>query len=93
MKDLASTAAALVAPAKGILAADESIPELSALLASAGIAPTEANRRAYHEMLLTTPALALLKRHRPDLKISVIVEPRFAEIFAGKLRQPMPPAR
>jgi fructose-bisphosphate aldolase class I len=58
MKDLASTAAALVAPAKGILAADESIPELSALLASAGIAPTEANRRAYHEMLVTTPALA-----------------------------------
>jgi heptosyltransferase-3 len=27
--------------------------------------------------------LALLKHHRPDLKISVIVEPRFAEIFDG----------
>jgi fructose-bisphosphate aldolase class I len=58
MKELASMDASLVAPAKGILAADESIRELSALLASAGIAPTEANRRAYHEMLVTTPTLA-----------------------------------
>lgn len=47
MKDLASTAAALVAPAKGILAADESIPGLSA-----------PDRLAYHEMLVTTPGLA-----------------------------------
>jgi fructose-bisphosphate aldolase, class I len=46
MKDLASTAAALVAPAKGILAADESIPGLSA-----------PGRLAYHEMLVTTPGL------------------------------------
>lgn len=47
MKDLASTAAALVASAKGILAADESIPGLSA-----------PDRLAYHEMLVTTPGLA-----------------------------------
>jgi heptosyltransferase-3 len=33
--------------------------------------------------VLTTPAIALLKSHRPDLKISVIVEPRFASIFEG----------
>jgi heptosyltransferase-3 len=39
--------------------------------------------RSLGDCVLTTPALALLKRHRPDLKISVIVEPRFAEIFAG----------
>lgn len=37
--------------------------------------------RSLGDCVLTTPALALLKRHRPDLKISVIVEPRFAEIF------------
>ena len=47
MKDLASTAAALVASARGILAADESIPGLSA-----------PDRLAYHEMLVTTPGLA-----------------------------------
>jgi heptosyltransferase-3 len=39
--------------------------------------------RSLGDCVLTTPALALLKLHRPDLKISVIVEPRFAEIFAG----------
>jgi ADP-heptose:LPS heptosyltransferase len=39
--------------------------------------------RSLGDCVLTTPALALLKNHRPDLKISVIVEPRFAEIFAG----------
>jgi ADP-heptose:LPS heptosyltransferase len=39
--------------------------------------------RSLGDCVLTTPAISLLKRHRPDLKISVIVEPRFAEIFAG----------
>ena len=39
--------------------------------------------RSLGDCVLTTPALALLKQHRPDLKISVIVEPRFAEVFAG----------
>jgi heptosyltransferase III len=39
--------------------------------------------RSLGDCVLTTPALALLQRHRPDLKISVIVEPRFAEIFDG----------
>jgi len=47
MRDLASTAAALVAPAKGILAADEGAPGLSV-----------PGRLAYHEMLVTTPGLA-----------------------------------
>ena len=37
--------------------------------------------RSLGDCVLTTPALFLLKRHRPDLKISVIVEPRFAEIW------------
>src|SRR6204780_3334018 len=39
--------------------------------------------RSLGDCVLTTPALALLKLHRPDLKIRVIVDPRFAEIFAG----------
>ncbi len=56
--DLARTAAAMVAPGKGILAADESIKTMSARLEKAGVAPTEENRRAYREMLVTTPRLA-----------------------------------
>jgi lipopolysaccharide heptosyltransferase III len=39
--------------------------------------------RSLGDCVLTTPALALLRRHRPDLKITVIVEPRFAAIFEG----------
>jgi fructose-bisphosphate aldolase class I len=57
MNDLAGTAAALVAPCKGILAADESIATMSARLEKAGVEPTEENRRAYREMLVTAPGL------------------------------------
>jgi heptosyltransferase-3 len=39
--------------------------------------------RSLGDCVLTTPALALLTNHRPDLKITVIVEPRFAAIFEG----------
>ena len=58
MSDLASTAAALVAPGKGILAANESVRTSCARLVAAGVAPTAGNRCAYREMLVTTPGLA-----------------------------------
>src|SRR5581483_5928715 len=37
--------------------------------------------RSLGDCVLTTPALALLKRARPDLGIGVAVEPRFAAVF------------
>ena len=58
MTDLTAVAAALVAPGKGVLAADESAPAMSARLVRARVPPTEENRRAYREMLVTAPALA-----------------------------------
>jgi fructose-bisphosphate aldolase, class I len=58
MKDaLHGTAQAMVSRPRGILAADESIPTMSSRLEKVGIAVTEENRRAYREMLLTTPEL------------------------------------
>lgn len=51
------TAARLMTHGKGILAADESIPTMSTRLVNAGIEPTEENRRAYREMLISTPGL------------------------------------
>jgi len=39
--------------------------------------------RSLGDCVLTTPAIALLKAHRPDLEISLIVEPRFAAVFEG----------
>ncbi|MEO6750827.1 MAG: class I fructose-bisphosphate aldolase [Opitutus sp.] len=54
---LTATARALVAPGKGILAADESFPTIGKRFAGLEITATEANRRAYRELLFTTPAL------------------------------------
>jgi len=52
-----TTARALVAPGKGILAADESTPTIAKRLATIGLESTEARRRAYREMLFRTPGL------------------------------------
>lgn len=39
--------------------------------------------RSLGDCVLTTPALWLLKQARPDLRIGVVVEDRFAPVFAG----------
>jgi len=54
---VASTAASLVAPGKGILAADESLPTIGKRFKALDIPSTEENRRAYRELLFTTPGL------------------------------------
>jgi fructose-bisphosphate aldolase, class I len=53
------TASELAGTGRGILAADESIKTMNTRLNAAGVQPTEANRRAYREMLITTPDLPL----------------------------------
>jgi fructose-bisphosphate aldolase class I len=53
-ENLESVARKLVAPGKGILAADESTPTIEKRLKSIGVASTEENRRAYREVLFTT---------------------------------------
>lgn len=49
--------------------------------------------RSLGDCVLTTPAIELLKRARPDLQIAVVVEERFAEIFAGNpdIERVLPP--
>ena len=54
---LAAIAQAMVAPGKGIIAIDESTATIKKRFDSVGIECTEENRRAYREMLLTTPKL------------------------------------
>src|SRR4051794_35279309 len=39
--------------------------------------------RSLGDCVLTTPALRILKEARPDLRIGVLVEDRFGDIFAG----------
>src|SRR2546428_1462223 len=53
-ENLESVARKLVAPGKGILAADESSPTIEKRLKSINVSSTEENRRAYREILFTT---------------------------------------
>jgi fructose-bisphosphate aldolase class I len=49
----------LVGDRRGILAADESPATMSKRLEGAGVEPTEENRRAYRELLITAPDLSV----------------------------------
>jgi hypothetical protein len=53
--ELHETAAALVAEGKGILAADESTGTIKKRFDTIGVESTEENRRAYRNLLFTTP--------------------------------------
>ncbi len=55
---LNSTARAMVAQGKGLLAMDESTPSCNVRFAKQGIAQTETARRDYRELILRTPGLA-----------------------------------
>jgi fructose-bisphosphate aldolase class I len=54
---LEATARALVAPGKGILAADESTGTIEKRFKAVGVQGTEENRRAYRELLFSAPGL------------------------------------
>jgi fructose-bisphosphate aldolase class I len=54
MSELEATARAMVAPGRGILAADESSPTIKKRFDSIRVESTEDNRRSYRQMLFTT---------------------------------------
>jgi len=56
-QELIDTANALVADDKGLLAMDESNPTCNKRFAKLGIPQTEETRRAYRELIVTTPGL------------------------------------
>lgn len=56
-ENLNSVARAMVAPGKGILAADESTPTIKKRFDSVSVESTEENRRSYREMLFTAPGI------------------------------------
>ncbi|KKW23633.1 MAG: Fructose-bisphosphate aldolase [Candidatus Kaiserbacteria bacterium GW2011_GWB1_52_6] len=57
INDLNAVAEAMVAPGKGILAADESTSSIGKRFAIIGLENTEDNRRAYRQMLITSPGM------------------------------------
>ncbi|HZW45585.1 MAG TPA: class I fructose-bisphosphate aldolase [Dermatophilaceae bacterium] len=58
LNSLVDTAQALLAGDKGLLAIDESIPTCNSRFARLGITQDEQTRRAYRELIVTTPGLA-----------------------------------
>jgi fructose-bisphosphate aldolase, class I len=56
-EQLEQTIAAMVVSGKGILAADESQPTIEKRLRAISVASTEENRRAYRQLLVSTPGL------------------------------------
>lgn len=57
MHELESVARGVVAPGKGILAADESFPTIKKRFTSINVETSEEHRRAYRELLFTTPGV------------------------------------
>jgi fructose-bisphosphate aldolase, class I len=57
LPSMTDTARALVAPGKGILAADESTPTIEKRLRSIGLESTEERRREYRDILFTTEGI------------------------------------
>lgn len=55
--ELRETAAAMVAPGKGLLACDESTGTVGARLESIGLENTEENRQTWRNLLFTTPGI------------------------------------
>lgn len=51
--------------------------------------------RSLGDCVLTTPALEILKRARPDVRVDVMVEDRFAAVFSGNphVNAVLPPSR
>jgi len=85
--DIVATARLLVCGDKGLLAMDESNPTCDKRFAAAGIPQTEEARRAYREMLVTTPGLGecisgvILSDE--TIRQHVSAGPRMVEVLAG----------
>src|SRR5687768_2206546 len=86
--DLHETARAIVADDKGILAADESSGTIEKRFDSIGLASTEENRRAYRDMLFTTPELERFVSgvilYDETIRQSSADGSPFAELLAGR---------
>jgi len=86
--DLHEIAKALVAAEKGILAADESSGTIEKRFDSIKLESNEENRRAYRDMLFTTPGLEEFVSgvilYDETLRQSAADGTRFAELLSGK---------
>jgi fructose-bisphosphate aldolase, class I len=85
---LAGTARALVAPGKGILAADESTGTMTKRLEAVGVESTESARHRFRELLFTTPGaerhISGVILYDETLRQSASDGTRFADLLARR---------
>src|ERR671935_265132 len=74
MTELRGTARALVAPGKGILAADESSGTIKRRFDAIGVESTEQNRRDYRELLFRTPGANAVITIGPEIPTQYCIE-------------------
>ena len=87
-QELYDTAAAIVADSKGILAADESTGTIKKRFDSIGVESTEESRRAYRNLLFTTPGIEEhiggVIMYDETIRQAADDGTPFAELLAGK---------
>jgi len=87
-QELYDTAAAIVADDKGILAADESTGTIKKRFDAIGVESTEENRRAYRDLLFTTPGfedyIGGVIMYDETIRQSADDSTPFAELLASK---------
>lgn len=86
--DLKTIAQAMVLPGKGILAADESTGTIEKRFAKINLPSTEENRRAYRDLLFTTPGLGMhisgVILYDETIRQSTADGKTFIEVFQGE---------
>src|SRR5262245_24984092 len=88
LSTLQTTAKAMVAPGKGILAADESSGTCQKRFDSVNVPCTEENRRAYRDLFLAAPGieqyLSGVILHDETIRQSALDGTPFPKLLAGK---------
>ncbi len=89
---LSSNAQALVAPGKGILAADESGGTIKKRFDSIGVESTEDNRRDYREMLFRAPGagsyISGVILYDETIRQNAVDGTPLVKVLAGRRRDP-----
>ena len=75
-QSLEAIARGMVAPGKGILAADESTGTIEKRFEAISVENTEENRRAYRELLFTAPGVGRVHQRRDPLRRDAAPEDR-----------------
>lgn len=86
-QELKSIAQQIVAPGKGILAADESTTTIGKRLKDINVENTEDNRRAYRQLLFTSAKVQFFLLYNEVLQKNPVQIRKFNQIFRQKKKK------